>query len=116
MTPELYLSLMTLHGTLMVFFVLTLAPLNAFGNLVLPAQLGSRGMAFPRLNMTAFWLVFLSFTILDCIVRLRSGRSVIRLDGLSATERGRGHIGSGRRSRPDALVFQHRVVFAVISR
>lgn len=64
MTPELYLSLMTLHGTLMVFFVLTLAPLNAFGNLVLPAQLGSRGMAFPRLNMTAFWLVFLSFTIL----------------------------------------------------
>ena len=40
MTPEFYLSLLTLHGTIMVFFVLTLAPLNAFGNLVLPEQLG----------------------------------------------------------------------------
>ena len=56
MTPELYLSLMTLHGTLMVFFVLTLAPLNAFGNLVLPEQLGAKSMAFPRLNAFSYWV------------------------------------------------------------
>src|SRR3984885_5702794 len=55
MTPEFYLSLLTLHGTIMVFFVLTLAPLNAFGNLVLPEQLGTPGFAFPRLNMLSFW-------------------------------------------------------------
>jgi cytochrome c oxidase subunit 1 len=64
MTPELYLSLMTLHGTLMVFFVLTLAPLNAFGNLVLPEQLGAARMAFPRLNMMSFWIALLSFLLL----------------------------------------------------
>src|SRR6478609_8845357 len=64
MTPELYLSLLTLHGTVMIFFVLTLAPVNAFGNLVLPAQLGAEGFAFPRLNMASFWITLLSFGIL----------------------------------------------------
>ena len=64
MAPEFYLSLLTLHGTIMVFFVLTLAPLNAFGNLVLPEQLGARGMAFPRLNLTSFWIAAASFVLL----------------------------------------------------
>jgi len=64
MAPEYYLSLLTLHGTLMVFFVLTLAPLNAFGNLVLPEQLGAARMAFPRLNMLSFWVTLASFVIL----------------------------------------------------
>jgi cytochrome c oxidase subunit 1 len=64
MTPELYLSLMTLHGTIMVFFVLTLAPLNAFGNLLLPDMLGADGMAFPRLNMLSFWVTVASFLLL----------------------------------------------------
>jgi cytochrome c oxidase subunit 1 len=64
MAPEFYLSLLTLHGTIMVFFVLTLAPLNAFGNLVLPEQLGARKMAFPRLNMTSFWIAGASFVLL----------------------------------------------------
>jgi len=63
-TPEFYLSLLTLHGTIMVFFVLTLAPLNAFGNLVLPEQLGAAGMAFPRLNMISFWTTAVSFALL----------------------------------------------------
>src|SRR4051812_23436897 len=45
MTPELYLSLMTMHGTLMVFFVLSVAPQNAFGHYVLPMQIGVRNMA-----------------------------------------------------------------------
>jgi cytochrome c oxidase subunit 1 len=48
----------------MVFFVLTLAPLNAFGNLVLPEQLGATGMAFPRLNRLSFWITVLSFAVL----------------------------------------------------
>jgi len=64
MTPEFYLSLLTLHGTIMVFFVLTLAPLNAFGNLVLPEQLGASAMAFPRLNMLSFWITAASFALL----------------------------------------------------
>jgi cytochrome c oxidase subunit I len=64
MAPEYYLSLLTLHGTIMVFFVLTLAPLNAFGNLVLPEQLGARGMAFPRLNLASFWFAAAAFALL----------------------------------------------------
>src|ERR1044071_1227102 len=42
--PEQYLAYMTMHGTLMVLFVLSVAPQNAFGNLVLPEQIGARGM------------------------------------------------------------------------
>jgi cytochrome c oxidase subunit 1 len=64
MAPELYLSLVTLHGTIMVFFVLTLAPVNAFGNLVLPEQLGAKEMAFPRLNAVSFWITAVSFVVL----------------------------------------------------
>src|SRR5665213_105896 len=64
MAPDYYLSLMTLHGTVMVFFVLTLAPLNAVGNLVLPEQLGAADMAFPGLNRASFWIAALSFGLL----------------------------------------------------
>ena len=63
-SPEYYLSLMTMHGTLMVFFVLTLAPLAAFGNYFLPIQIGASEMAFPRLNMFSFWVTFAAFVTL----------------------------------------------------
>jgi cytochrome c oxidase subunit 1 len=63
-TPEYYLSLMTMHGTLMIFFVLTTAPIAAFGSYFLPIQIGARNMAFPRLSMMSFWITFLSFAVL----------------------------------------------------
>lgn len=53
--PEEYLALVTMHGTLMLFFVLTVAPQSGFGNLILPAQIGARRMAFPRLNALGMW-------------------------------------------------------------
>jgi cytochrome c oxidase subunit 1 len=62
--PEDYLALVTLHGTLMLFFVLTLAPQAGFGSLVLPAQLGARRMTFPLLNAVAFWLFALALAVL----------------------------------------------------
>ena len=64
MTPELYLSLMTIHGTLMVFFVLTTAPQGGFGNYFLPLQIGAEDMAFPVLNMLSFWTTFLALMVL----------------------------------------------------
>ncbi len=64
MTPELYLSILTLHGTLMVFFVLTTAPMGTFANLVLPEQLGAAHMAYPRLNAISFWIIAASFAVL----------------------------------------------------
>ncbi|WP_254063856.1 cbb3-type cytochrome c oxidase subunit I [Granulicella sp. S190] len=54
--PEDYLALVTIHGTIMLFFVLTTAPQAGFGNLILPAQIGARRMAFPALNAASFWL------------------------------------------------------------
>jgi cytochrome c oxidase subunit 1 len=63
-TPEYYLSLLTMHGTLMVFFVLTNAPFAAFGNYFLPIQIGAEDMAFPRFNMMSFWLTFMAFVVL----------------------------------------------------
>jgi cytochrome c oxidase subunit I len=61
MRPEQYLALMTMHGTIMIFFVLTTAPLGAFGNYFLPIQIGAPDMAFPRLNMLSFWFTLLAF-------------------------------------------------------
>ena len=64
MTPEFYLAMMTMHGTIMVFFVLTTAPLSGFGNYFLPIQVGARDMAFPVLNMLSFWVTFVSFAVM----------------------------------------------------
>src|SRR5690348_2391264 len=61
MTPEQYLALLTMHGTIMVFFVLTTAPQGGFGNYVLPIQIGAADMAFPLLNMLSFWVTFVGF-------------------------------------------------------
>jgi cytochrome c oxidase subunit 1 len=64
MTPELYLALMTMHGTIMVFFVLTTAIQGGFGNYFLPLQIGAADMAFPTLNMLSFWTTFASLGVL----------------------------------------------------
>ena len=62
--PEDYLALVTMHGTLMVFFVLTTAPLSGFANLVLPEQIGARRMALPTMNAVSFWLTALALAVL----------------------------------------------------
>ena len=62
--PETYLSLLTMHGTIMVFFVLTTAPQGGFGNYFLPIQIGAPDMAFPILNMLSFWTTFVGFVVL----------------------------------------------------
>jgi cytochrome c oxidase subunit 1/cytochrome c oxidase subunit I+III len=54
-SPELYDQLFTLHGTAMIFFFAT--PMNSgFGNFVLPMMIGTRDMAFPRLNALSYWI------------------------------------------------------------
>src|SRR5271163_394049 len=62
--PETYLSLVTMHGTIMVFFVLTTAPQGGFGNYFLPIQIGAPDMAFPVLNMLSFWTTFVAFVVI----------------------------------------------------
>lgn len=62
-----YLKLMTIHGTVMIFFFLTPLLVGAFGNFFIPLQIGARDMAFPFLNMLSFWTFFVS-----CILILAS--------------------------------------------
>src|ERR1700759_2255057 len=61
--PSFYLSLVTIHGTIMVFFVLTAGLSGTFSNLLIPLQVGSRDMASPFVNMLSYWF-FLTASII----------------------------------------------------
>src|SRR6185295_5638882 len=63
MKAEFYLSLVTMHGTIMVFFLFTAVLTGGFGNFLIPLQIGARDMAFPFLNALSYWVFLLS-----CIV------------------------------------------------
>jgi cytochrome c oxidase subunit 1 len=76
MLPEQYLALMTMHGSIMVFMVLTTAPQSGFGNYFLPIQIGAADMAFPVLNMLSFWTTFVSLLVL-CAAFVVSGGAPI---------------------------------------
>ncbi|RYE22280.1 MAG: cytochrome c oxidase subunit I, partial [Sphingobacteriaceae bacterium] len=65
--PNFYLSLVTIHGTIMVFFVLTAGLSGTFSNLLIPLQLGARDMASPFLNMLSYWFFFTA-----CVIMLSS--------------------------------------------
>ncbi len=67
MNPEFYAMLFTMHGTIMVFFVLSTAPVSGFGNLLIPLLVGARDMAFPFLNGLSFWTF-----LCGCVVILSS--------------------------------------------
>ena len=73
MTPEYYLQLMTMHATIMVFFVLTVAPFAAFGNFFLPIQVGAEDMPFPHINMMSFWVTLVGFLVLVASFFVGSG-------------------------------------------
>ncbi|HEY6273463.1 MAG TPA: cbb3-type cytochrome c oxidase subunit I [Terriglobales bacterium] len=74
--PEGYLALLTMHGTLMVFFVLSTAPQNGLGTYFLPLQLGSSEMALPRLTVGGFWVTLLSFFVLITAFLVPGGPSI----------------------------------------
>ena len=65
--PEFYYALITMHGTVLVFFVLTAGLSGTFANLLIPLQVGARDMASPLLNMLSYW-----FFVLASIVMLIS--------------------------------------------
>src|SRR5256885_8338164 len=73
---EQYLGLLTLHGTFMVFFVLTTAPQSGFGNFALPIQIGAADMAFPVLNMLSFWTTFVSFAVMCAAFFVEAGAPI----------------------------------------
>lgn len=64
MANDIYLALVTIHGTIMVFFVLTAGLSGTFSNLLIPLQIGARDMASGFMNMISYWLFFLSAVIM----------------------------------------------------
>jgi cytochrome c oxidase subunit 1 len=62
--PDISLALVTIHGTIMVFFVLTAGLSGTFSNLLIPLQIGARDMASGFLNMISYWLFFLSSIVM----------------------------------------------------
>ena len=73
MNNETYLALVTIHGTIMVFFVLTAGLSGTFSNLLIPLQIGARDMASGFLNMISYWLFFTSSVIMVISLFVESG-------------------------------------------
>src|SRR6201986_729561 len=63
-SPDFYMSLVTIHGTIMVFFVLTAGLSGTFANLLIPLQVGARDMASPFVNMLSYWFFLLASIIM----------------------------------------------------
>ncbi len=71
--PEFYYSLITMHGTILVFFVLTAGLSGTFSNLLIPFQVGARDMASPFLNMLSYWFFFSASIVLFASLFLSTG-------------------------------------------
>jgi cytochrome c oxidase subunit I len=71
--PNFYMGLVTLHGTIMVFYVLTAGLSGTFSNLLIPLQLGARDMASPFLNMLSYWFFLVSSVVLLSSLMVETG-------------------------------------------
>jgi cytochrome c oxidase subunit 1 len=71
--PEFYYALVTMHGTILVFFVLTAGLSGTFSNLLIPLQAGARDMASPFLNMLSYWFFFISSVIMFSSLFVQTG-------------------------------------------
>src|SRR5437667_2227910 len=73
MKPEYYISLVTMHGTIMVFFLFTAVLTGGFGNFLIPLQVGARDMAFPFLNALSYWVFLLSCIVIFSALFVEGG-------------------------------------------
>ncbi len=71
--PEFYYSLVTMHGTILVFFVLTAGLSGTFANFLIPLQVGARDMASPFLNMLSYWFFFSASIVMLCSLFVQTG-------------------------------------------
>ena len=86
-SPETYISLVTMHGTIMVFFVVSLALVSGLGNILIPLMLGARDMAYPFLNMLSYWTIVPACLLMLASFLVEGGAAAGGLDGLSAAQR-----------------------------
>ncbi|MEW5987258.1 MAG: cbb3-type cytochrome c oxidase subunit I [Chloroflexota bacterium] len=62
--PERYPALVTMHGTIMIFFFIIPILSGAFGNFLIPLMIGAKDMAFPRVNMISYWVMVPAFLVM----------------------------------------------------
>ncbi|NCI51809.1 cytochrome c oxidase subunit I [Sediminibacterium roseum] len=72
-TPEAYYALVTTHGTVLVFFVLTAGLSGTFANFLIPLQVGARDMASPFLNMLSYWFFFIASIVMLSSIFVETG-------------------------------------------
>ncbi|PSL35318.1 cytochrome c oxidase subunit I [Chitinophaga ginsengisoli] len=72
-TPEAYYALVTMHGTILVFFVLTAGLSGTFSNLLIPLQVGARDMASPLMNCMSYWAFFLASVVMMTSLFVQTG-------------------------------------------
>lgn len=72
-TDEAYYALVTMHGTILVFFVLTAGLSGTFSNLLIPLQVGARDMASPFMNMLSYWFFFLASVVMMSSLFVQTG-------------------------------------------
>ncbi len=73
LNPDMYLALVTIHGTIMVFFLLTAGLSGTFANLLIPLQIGARDMASGFLNMLSYWFFFGSSIVMIASLFVEGG-------------------------------------------
>lgn len=73
LSEDMYLGLVTIHGTIMVFFLLTGGLSGTFSNLLIPLQVGARDMASGFLNMLSYWMFFISSVIMFISLFVETG-------------------------------------------
>jgi cytochrome c oxidase subunit I len=72
-TAEAYYALVTIHGTVLVFFVLTAGLSGTFANLLIPLQVGARDMASPFMNMLSYWFFFMASVVMLSSIFVETG-------------------------------------------
>ena len=106
--PDFYYALVTIHGTVIVFFVLTAGLSGTFSNLLIPLQVGARDMASPLLNMMSYWFFFLAGLIMFASLFLSTGPfsgGWTAYPPLSALEQASSGSGAGMTMWTVSLVF-----------
>ena len=105
--PSQYLQFVTMHGMIMVIYLLTALFLGGFGNYLIPLMVGARDMVFPYVNMLSYW-IYLAGSAGPSRQLLRAGRPHRRrLDALPAAGDPARHAGLRMGHHPDARVADH---------
>src|SRR3990172_4102346 len=81
LAPEAYPALVTMHGTIMIFFFIIPILSGALGNFLIPLLIGAKDMAFPRLNLLSYWVMAPAFLVMIAGLFVEGG-----------TEIGRAHV------------------------